>query len=194
MGHAFFALADRYGANTGTGEYDMMGSASSTKWVHLPMHDKMKIGWIAPKIIQAHYGDCLLFVPAELYPAALVIIPASMFMTNPLSEYWIVDSRIEAYDADGYDEDLPDDGLAIIDVSTGTAPGGHDDLRLVDFSKAALDPDLYNNPGSNALFKINPLDPNRILLDRNGQWNLLWFQNVSDPAANYNGLFMFAEF
>lgn len=194
LGHAYFNLPDRYGSNTGTGEFDMMASASSTKWLHLPIHDKMKIGWIAPKIIQAHYGDCLQFVPAEIYPAALVIIPPSMFMTNPLSEYWIVESRIKDYDYEGYDEDLPDDGLAIMNVSTGTALYGHDDLRLVDFSKAALDPDLYNNPGSNALFKLNPADPDRILLDRNGQWNLLWFQNVSDPAANYDGLFMFAEF
>ena len=31
VGHAFFHLPDRYGANTGTGEYDMMGSAPPTR-------------------------------------------------------------------------------------------------------------------------------------------------------------------
>jgi hypothetical protein len=40
---------------------------------------------------------------------------------------------------------------------------------------------------------LNPADPRRILLNRNGQWNLLWFQNVSDVNANFSGLFMYAE-
>lgn len=36
--------------------------------------------------------------------------------------------------------------------------------------------------------------PSRALLDRNGQWNLLWFEDISDSNANNNGFVMFGEF
>jgi M6 family metalloprotease-like protein len=195
LGHAFFNLPDRYGSNTGDGEYDMMGSAGSNKWVHFPMHDKIKIGWIKPKFVQGHLGQCLQFVPSELQPAALVVVPIDSFQNSPL-EYWIVENRNKAYDGgEGYDDDLPDKGLAVWYTSVGTyAPSGHDDVRLIDFSKPDQDPDLYNNPGSSAFFTLNPADPRRIILDRNGHWNLLWFQNVSDVNANFSGLFLYAEF
>jgi hypothetical protein len=85
--------------------------------------------------------------------------------------------------------------LAIWYNSVGTyAPSGQDDVRLIDFSKPTQSPLNYNNPGSNALFTIDLASPSHTLLDRNGQWNLLWFQNVSDANANFSGLFMYAEF
>ncbi|HEY3571597.1 MAG TPA: hypothetical protein VGP73_26965 [Thermoanaerobaculia bacterium] len=192
LGHAFFGLPDRYGPNTGTGEYDMMGSAASNKWVHFPMHDKIKIGWITPKIIQGHLGQCLEFVPSEWGANAVVLVPITSFLGSPL-EYWVVESRNKAFDGGGYDDDLPDNGLAIWYTSVGTF-FGFDDVRLVDFSKPTQDPDLYNNPGSNALFTIDLASPSRALLDRNGQWNLLWFENISDANANNNGFIMFGEF
>jgi M6 family metalloprotease-like protein len=192
LGHAFFGLPDRYGPNTGTGEYDMMGSAASNKWVHFPMHDKIKIGWITPKIIQGHLGQCLEFVPSEWGANAVVLVPITSFLGSPL-EYWVVENRNKAFDGGGYDDDLPDKGLAIWYTSVGTF-FGHDDVRLVDFSKPTQDPDLYNNPGSNALFTIDLASPSRALLDRNGQWNLLWFENISDANANNNGFIMFGEF
>ncbi len=194
LGHAFFNLPDRYGANTGTGEYDMMGSGNSSKWLHFPMHDKMKIGWIQPKIVRQHTGQCLQLVASELQNAALVVVPIDQFLSSPL-EYWVVENRQKAYDDGGYDDDLPDNGLAIWYVSVGTFSNGHDDIRLVDFSKPDQDPDLYNNPWLNALFTVNSADPTRILLNRNGQWNLLYFENVSDANGGlFPGLFMFAEF
>jgi len=193
LGHSFFNLPDRYGANTGTGEYDMMGSGGSDKWVHFPMHDKIKIGWIKPKIVQGHSGQCMQFLASELQAVALVVVPINQFLTSPL-EYWVIENREKAGDGGGYDDDLPDQGLAVWYTSVGTAPNGHDDVRLVDFSKADQDPDNYNNPWINALFTANPADPQRILFNRNGQWNLLWFQNVSDVNDNFSGLFMFAEF
>lgn len=193
LGHAFFNFTDYYGSNTGTGEYDMMGSKYSSTWIHLTMHDKIKIGWIKPKFVQGHLGQCLQFVPSELTASALIVVPISQFQNSPL-EYWIVENRNKAYDGgEGYDDDLPDKGLAVWYISVGTF-SGYDDVRLVDFSQPDQDPDLYNNPGNNALFTLNPADPRRILLDRNGHWNLLWFQNVSDANANFSGLFMFAEF
>jgi len=193
LGHAFFHLPDRYGANTGTGEYDMMGSSASNKWVHFTMHDKMKIGWIKPRIVRQHLGQCLQFVASELQAAALVVVPIDQFLGSPL-EYWVVENRDKDVDSGGYDDDLPGRGLAIWYTSVGTFTNGHDDVRLVDFSKADQDPDNYNNPWINALFTVDPADPTRILLDRNGQWNLLYFRDVSDVNANFSGLFMFAEF
>ena len=192
LGHAFFNFPDRYGPNTGTGEYDMMGSASSSTWVHYTMHDKIKLGWITPKFIQGHLGQCLEFVPSEWASNAVVLVPITSFLGNPL-EYWIVENRNKAFDSGGYDDNLPDKGLAIWYVSVGTF-FGFDDVRLVDFSKPTQDPDLYNNPGSNALFTIDLASPSRALLDRNGQWNLLWFENISDSNANNNGFLMFGEF
>jgi M6 family metalloprotease-like protein len=195
LGHAFFNLPDRYGANTGTGEYDMMGSANSSTWVHYTMHDKVKIGWIQPKIVQGHLGQCLLFVPSELTASALIIVPITSFLTSPL-EYWIIENRNKQYDGgEGYDDDLPDKGLAVWYNSVGTfVPSNQDDVRLIDFSKPTQNPLSYNNPGSNALFTVNLTTPSRSILNRNGQWNLLWFENVSDVNLNYSGLFMFAEF
>jgi M6 family metalloprotease-like protein len=193
LGHAFFNLPDRYGANTGTGEYDMMGSGNSSTWVHFTMHDKIKIGWIKPKIVQGHLGQCLEFVPSEWGANALILVPATSFLGSPL-EYWVVENRNKAYDSGGYDDDLPDKGLAIWYTSVGTYSNGHDDVRLVDFSKPTQNPLNYNNPGSNALFTVNLASPSRALLDRNGQWNLLWFENVSDANANNSGFFMFGEF
>jgi M6 family metalloprotease-like protein len=110
LSHAFFNLPDRYGAKTGTGEYDMMGSANSSKWLHLPMTDKVKIGWIRPKIVRAHTGKCLQFVASAIQDAALIVVPIDQFLNNHL-EYWVVENRHKKYDQDGYDEDLPDDAL-----------------------------------------------------------------------------------
>jgi M6 family metalloprotease-like protein len=193
LGHAFFNLPDRYGSNTGTGQYDMMGSALSDKWLHLPMHDKIKIGWIAPKIIRQHGGQCLQFLASELQAVALVVVPIDQFLATPL-EYWVVENRDPLGDGGGYDDDLPDHGLAVWYTSVGTAPFGQDDVRLVDFSKPDQAGTSYNNPQGNALFTLNPADPQRLLFTRAGQWNLLWFQNVSDVNDNFSGLYMFAEF
>jgi hypothetical protein len=143
----------------------MMGSANSSTWVHYTMHDKVKIGWIHPKIIQGHLGQCLQFVPSELTASALIIVPITSFLTSPL-EYWIIENRNKQYDGgEGYDDALPDKGLAIWYNSVGTyAPSGHDDVRLIDFSKPTQNPLSYNNPGTNALFTVDPSAPSRALL------------------------------
>jgi len=138
-------------------------------------------------------SQCLEFVPSEWASNAVVLVPITSFLGSPL-EYWIVENRNKAFDSGGYDDDLPDKGLAIWYVSVGTFSNGHDDVRLVDFSKPTEAPTLYNNPGSNALFTVNLASPSRALLDRNGQWNLLWFENISDANANNNGFLMFGEF
>jgi hypothetical protein len=134
-------------------------------------------------------------VSSALQDAALIVVPIDQFLADPL-ELWVVENRNKAFDPDGYDDDLPDAGLAVWYVSVGTkpGPGGYDDIRLVDFSKPDQDPDLYDNPWSNALFKADPDNFRRIIIDRDGHWNLLFFQDVSDVAGGWSGLFMYAEF
>ncbi len=192
--HAFFNLPDRYAAGgSGTGLYDLM--ASSYTWVYMTAFDRMKIGWTTPKVVQGHLGKCLQFTASELQEGAVVLVPpGSMAGSTGVLEYWIAENRNKAFSDGGYDDDLPDAGLAVWYVAEGTWGDGHDDVRLVDFSKPDQDPDLYKDPGGTALFKLNPAKPKRLLMDRNGGWSTLFFQNVSDPANNNNGLFMFGEF
>ena len=47
----------------------------------------------------------------------------------------------------------------------------------------------YRNQGAGALFKKDPADPKRLLIDSSGGWSFLFFQRVSDP-----GPIMYAEF
>jgi len=130
--HAFFYLPDRYG-NTGacgsgsTGQYDMM--SDNCQWHHMTMHDKMKIGWVQPKIIATHLGQCVAFPNSENFPAALVLLaPATSQKPLSTSEYWIVENRNKPSSlcnncvlqtsitpfADGvFDAGQPESGLAV---------------------------------------------------------------------------------
>ena len=188
LAHGFFNLPDRYGANTGTGNYDIM--SNNNAWTMMTMHDRMNIGWIQPKIVSGHRGECLQFVVSDLQAAALVLVVPEA-VQSPLKplEYWVLENRTKGFTDGDYDSALPDEGLAIWYVAEGTYSSGHNDVRLVDFSKPDQDPDLYASPGGSALFKVDASDPKRLLLNRNGEWSLLWFQNTSAP-----GLFMYSEF
>lgn len=211
--HAFFNLTDRYagGCGTGgTGQYDIM--SDNCDWRHMNIHDKMKIGWIQPKILAGHLGQCLAFPASERSPAALVLLNP---LKDPLDadEYWIVENRNKASSVcDGcllfippfdveegvFDSALPESGLAVWWVSKGTWYG-QDDVRLVDASLPAQDPDGttdifgsdpgYSSQGAGALFKRDDTDPQHVLFDRQGTWNLLFFRGVSDPGST-----VYAEF
>lgn len=216
--HAFFNLVDRYAGpcgTGGTGQYDIM--SDNCAWRHMNIHDKMKIGWIQPRIVAGHVGECLAFPASESVPAALVLLDP---LKDPLSaqEYWIVENRHKpSSDCDGcvlnlpeflgfdaaqvgiFDRDLPESGLAVWWVSEGTWYEGHDDVRLVDASLPAQDPDGttdifgsdpgYNSQGAGALYKRDDADPEKVLFDGQGQWNLLFFRGVSDIGPT-----MYAEF
>lgn len=188
LAHAFFNLPDRYGAESGTGSYDIM--ATTYTWTMFTMPDRVKIGWIKPKILDAHDGRCLQFGASELRTDALIVVPPKeLRKATGVLEYWVVEYR-KKLDADGYDGELPENGLAVWYVATGTYSAGWDDVRLVQFDKSDRDPDRYKNPAADALFKRDDGNPRRLLLDRTKQWTLLYFENVSDAG----GQFMWAEF
>lgn len=188
LNHAFFNLPDRYDANSGNGQYDIM--VLDRNWMHLNMHDKIKIGWIQPKILDAHLGQTVRFPSSENRKAALVLVkPNSDEPEDGPFEYWVVENRNRAQSAGSYDTNLPEDGLAVWYVAEGTYTIGHDDVRLVNASLPDQDPDLYNNPSTGALFTNDPNDPKRLLLDSNGQWSLLFFEDVSAASPT-----MTAEF
>ncbi|NUM56659.1 MAG: hypothetical protein HUU46_23780 [Candidatus Hydrogenedentes bacterium] len=188
MNHAFFNFPDRYDANSGNGQYDIM--VLDRNWMHMTMHDKIKIGWIQPKILNAHLGKVLRFPSSENRKAALILVKP--FNDDPGDgpfEYWVVENRNRAQSAGNYDADFPEDGLAVWYVAEGIYNDGHDDVRLVDADLPDQDPDLYNNPTLGALFTMDAADPKRLLIDSNGEWSLLWFQNVSNASPT-----MTAEF
>jgi M6 family metalloprotease-like protein len=213
--HAFFNLPDRYAGPCGTGwtgEYDMM--SNNCQWLHMTMHDKMKIGWIQPKIVAAHLGECLAFPNSESEKAALVLVQPGA--TLSADEYWIVENRYKkgsncdgcvinlpgaSFDQGVFDTGLPESGLAIWWVRTGTWFWGDDEVRLVDASLDDQDPNGngpaqenppsggYRNQGAGALFKRNDADPQRLLLNSAGEWSSLYFRDVSDPGATMYGEF-----
>ena len=186
--HAFFALPDRYGEFSGTGPYDHMTLDRS--WLHLTMFDKMKIGWIQPKILNAHYGKCLRFPASESTPAALVLVkPEPVLVPEDPLEYWVVENRNHAFSSGGYDENLLEDGLAIWYVREGTYSIGHDEVHLVNAALPDTEADWYHDPYYGALFKLDPSDEKRLLLDGEGAWSFLWFQKISAP-----GQYMYGEF
>ena len=216
--HAFFNLTDRYlnGAcgTGGPGPYSIMSDNCS--WEHMLIHDKMKIGWIQPKIVAGHLDKCLAFPASESSPTALVLLaPQDPHQTD---EYWIVENRHKPSSDCGscvlnlpqflgynpgkvgvFDRDLPESGLAVWWVKTGAYFSGYDDIRLVNASLPDQDPNGttaitgadpgYVNPIVGALFKRDDADPQKLLLNSNGEWSLLFFRGVSDPGAT-----MYAEF
>ena len=210
LGHAFFNLPDRYlnFCGTGrTGQYDMMSNNCS--WEHFTLHDKVKIGWIKPQILQGHLSQCLAFPASESTPAALAIVPPSASQT-PSGEYWLIENRYKPASgcngcllftpANGvFDTGLPESGLAVWWVRTNALGGGQDDVRLVSALNHGADPDGttpitgadpgFINQGAGALFKVDTASPNKILADSTGGWSLLWFTAVSNPAGT-----VFAQF
>ncbi len=217
--HAFFNLPDRYAGPCGsgwTGQFDMM--SDNCDWRHMNIHDKMKIGWIQPKILAAHLGQCVAFPNIANSPAALVLIrPATPSAPLNGNEYWIVENRhrpsslcngcvyqtsITPYEQGVFDVGLPESGLAVWWVRSGTWLGGQDEVRLLNAALPDQDPDGtsalvepngpssgYRNQGAQALFQRNDANSKRLLLDSSGSWSLLFFDHVSEAGPT-----MHAEF
>ncbi|GMU93782.1 MAG: hypothetical protein AMXMBFR4_28400 [Candidatus Hydrogenedentota bacterium] len=186
LNHAFFELPDRYYANSGTGQYDIM--VLDQNWMHLTMYDKLKIGWVEPTFLNKHLSKKVAFPNAESTNAALVLVKPFGTAQDERFEYWVVENRNRSWSTGDYDDNFPEDGLAVWYVSEGTSANpGYDDVRLVNASTPSIDPDLYANPGLGALFRN--FNAQSLLIDANGQWTGLWFRDVSAP-----GQFMTAEF
>ena len=154
--HGMFNLPDRYTSYCGTGptgQFDLMSDNCAR--LHMNIYDKMRIGWVKPKISYANFssgepqgtniegGNCLSMAAIENQPAALI----RWLGTSP-DEFWIIENRNKSSSARNFEDGLPDEGLAIwwVDMTDGS-------VRLVDASNAGLSPVNFKDQGPNALFK-----------------------------------------
>lgn len=158
MAHGLFSLPDRYQNGTcGTGpagQYDIMSDNCSKR--HMSIYDKMRIGWISPKVLlpanQRIGGErkCYNFPPVEQTPAALVLFSPA----NP-DEFWIVENKNKSASARNFEADLPESGLAIWWARTND----DNSPTLIQFNDPTKIPTEYNNPAAGALFKYNASQP-----------------------------------
>jgi hypothetical protein len=181
--HAFFDTPgpDRYANNPyGTGDYDPMSNANGGSTM-MNMVDRMKLGWITPKILSYdHTPDpqqCYSFPNSELNKAALVL-----YNERYPDECWVVENRFKTGSTfPQFDSGLPESGLAVwwLDLKT-------EQIFIVNASKAPGRPNIVAYPTSGALFQSTkeyiPLYP--------GVGPVAFFlRKVSAP-----GLTMYAEF
>lgn len=155
LAHGIFWLPDRYTSFCGTGltgQFDLMSNNCAGPF-HFNIHDKMKIGWVRPKILNAigtHSRpptQCYSFPASETTPAGLILINTR----RTTNEYWMVENRYAPASSQTWDRGLPESGMCIWHVRV--VPGGHDEVRLVDASRPDLDPLLYQDQAVGALYK-----------------------------------------
>lgn len=156
MSHGLFNLVDRYTSYCGTGntgQYDLMSDNCSRK--HLNIYDKIRIGWIKPKISYSNAtgsepsganvigGTCLSFPAIESQPAALI----RWVGTSP-NEFWIFENRNKKSSPRDFESGLPDEGIAIwwVDMTSG-------EIHLIDANAAGQKPSTFKDQTTGALFK-----------------------------------------
>jgi hypothetical protein len=183
LARALFDLPARDAA--ATGPYDPLAGGDAR--LDLNLHDRMKIGWLQPRVLSGHLGRCLAFPASEATAAGLVLVYAGHGDARP--EYWLVENRYKPGSAGRFDADLPASGLVVWWVGVGTGPGGHDDVRPVDAAKPGAVPVSAGPPGPAAAFARDPATPRQALRSATGEPTPLWFAGVSKPGAT-----MFAEF
>lgn len=185
--HCFFGLPDRYTSFCGTGytgEYDPM-SACRPRWISMNIVDKIKLGWLTPKILSfdntAHIQQCYSFPNSELSQAALVL-----YTERYPDECWIIENRCNNCSmVSNFDSGLPESGLAVwwLDLKT-------ENVVLIDASKPAQKPNLYTSPISGALYALNAKSPDEfnLLLPADG------FLAFAFRKVSASGSVMYAEF
>jgi hypothetical protein len=79
----------------------------------MSIYDKMKLGWIRPRILGPGVPERSYTFPAiETTPAAMILLPSSP-RTPTGNEYWILENRNKSSSPRDFDKDIPDSGLAI---------------------------------------------------------------------------------
>jgi hypothetical protein len=110
--------------------------SDNCSWRHMNMYDKMKIGWIRPRVLvkPSQRNDrarhCYTFPNSETNPAALIL-----WDQNQPNEYWIVENRYKPGSARNFERDLPESGLAIWWVNEAT-----DSVSIVDARDLSMRP------------------------------------------------------
>jgi M6 family metalloprotease-like protein len=190
--HAFFRLPDRYANGTcetgSTGRYDLMSDNCSKK--HMNIYDKMRIGWIQPKICYTNVssstdlvpigenlpGGCISLTAIENQPTALI-----RWTSTAPDEMWIFENKNIASSPRKFEAGLPESGLAVWYVDLLT-----ENVILIDNSKGSLVPTSYKDQGEGALFKYSGTPSASIysFTFYNKSNNLAFFlRSVSPPAG-----------
>ncbi len=194
MSHGMFGLPDRYADYAGsgrTGHFDLMSDNYS--WKHLSIYDKMKIGWIRPRMLvkasqrpdqQRH---CYSFPNTETTPAAVILWDA-----NQPNEYWMVENRYKPGSPKNFERGLPESGLAIWWVDERV-----DSVSLIDGRNTALFPQRINYSATDDQFRV-------IFRNRTGtrdeSFNMVFlkssynFTEMAIRAVSPEGSTMYAEF
>ena len=115
LGHTLFGLPDRYGTGAEhyghdyVGAYDIMSNDSSKKLYNA--HDRMKIGWIEPRIIHLGHNPRRLYKlkASESDTNGIVIVYSDL---SP-DEYWVIENRSKDADIWGADPGFPESGLCV---------------------------------------------------------------------------------
>ena len=138
LAHGIFHLPDRYSDYCGsgkTGKYDIMSDNCS--WRHMNIYDKMKLGWIRPKIIgPGTVARAYTFPAIQVTPAALILLPTSPLIPSG-DEYWILENRFKPSSPFDFDRDIPESGMAIWWVDEVS-----DQVSLVDAREPSERPQL----------------------------------------------------
>lgn len=189
LAHGFFGLPDRYGeyAGQGTGGlYDIMDGHYDR--IHMTVVDKMKIGWIRPKILlpsneRMQNGlRCYSFAAIESQPSAVVL-----YSSNAPNESFVIENRTKSGSARNFNADAPSEGLAVwwIDLNSG-------DVRLIDATeigtRTRIRPLDFGIPSATALFRYksgdNPTIP--ILLRNQNDQMIFTLRAVSPTGMTMN--------
>ncbi len=154
--HAFFDLPDRYNY-PGLGSYCIL--SDNNHWILLNPHDRMKLGWIRPRILTPDHGNLWLEAPtAAATQSALILLDPA----RP-DEYWLLENRNKSGSVSlpcdtvigpggtvqkllptpvwFVESGLSTEGLAVWWVRARALTDGSDDVRLVPASAPDQDPD-----------------------------------------------------
>lgn len=188
--HGLFGLPDRYITTFGTtGNYDPM-SANRPRWTVMNVIDKIKIGWLTPKILTYDGAtnpaaptshQCYSFANSLHNKSALVLY-------NPTypDECWVVENRCNnCATVANFDSGLPESGLAVwwMDLNT-------ENIFLVEASKPPAKPPSYTAQNSGALHRyVTGKSSEFIPLYPDNGFPAFNFRMVSTPGST-----MYVEF
>ena len=181
--HCFFNLPDRYDLSLGkTGNYDPM-SVDRPRWTNMNIVDKIKIGWVTPKIFtdrelnpNAPGGRHTYSFPnSASYPAAMVLYN----MRYP-DECWVIENRCnDCKTLANFDSGLPESGLAVwwVNLLTGK-------VILISAATPGLKPEQYGDTKSGGLHSyMNKKSGDYIFLSPAEGVPVFSFRNVSRPGS-----------
>jgi M6 family metalloprotease-like protein len=183
--HSFFGLPDRYIPVLGkTGNYDPM-SANRPRWTNMNIVDKVKIGWVTPKIF-TNDADVNPLTPSKRMnyrfpnsantPAALVL-----YNSKFPNECWFVEYRCNnCTSLANFDSGLSESGLAIwwMDLKTQK-------VILISAEKSGIRPEEYEDfPASGALYYYRSAESAKEMIWLKPSEGVVGFniRNVSTPG------------